>query len=376
MGDRGRRKRLITGVYSDRFGVTVRVRTKEVRFPLGTPLEELKRARKDLQDELAGTPTRRGTLGSAFDAYLKTVPEGHRRRDEAALLLHWREAGFADLAPGGVKGLEIRQQLTAWKGRFSPATIKHLRRVLGAVYRAVNGKSGYNPVRDVPTVTLRYEEPRAIPYEIIELIFAQMPDLGRAEKNEHRSTVNKTKLRLKVMAYTGIPPAQLKRILPRDVDLRAKMVLARPRRKGAGADARQLPLTDQGVRAFESFIAGDCFGWFNTRSAAQVFRRAITKAQHAWEQEQAKQKKHIPWPLPDDTRAYDLRHSFGTQLLLATGDLKLVADMLLHANLSTTARYTLAAVDPRLKAGADALSKRMRGSDRGSARKSLQPQDN
>jgi integrase len=377
MGNRGKRIRLATGIYQDRYGITVR--PGETRFPLGTPLEQLRRARREAIEEREGTLVRRGTLGAGFEAYLLSMPEGPRRRDERALLLHWRDAGFEPLAPNSVQPVQVQQQLAKWAGRFTPATLGHLRRVLGAVYRAINGKAGYNPVRDVPTIHRRYEEPRAIPYDLIELILSQMPDLGMSLPNTAkkkggagRSPVNKTKIRLRVMAYTGLPPAQLGRILPRDLDLKNRHVLARPRRKGAGSDARLLPLTDRGVQAFELFQAAECFGPFSSRAAARVWRRAITRTRKAWEKEHQR-----PWPLADDVRAYDLRHSFGTELLLATGDLKLVGDMLLHSSLSTTARYTLAAVEPRLRTGADALSKRLEdGSLRGSRAKSLKTEDN
>lgn len=363
MSPRGKRTTLATGVYADASGITVRVQkgsgaTKVIlespRFPLGTPLEELRHARRDLKDKLGSTASdhQQGALGEAFDSYLDTFPKtSPRRRDEAALLEHWRAAGFAVKAMNGVTALEIRQQLATWHGRFQPATINHLRRVLGAVYRAVNGKSGFNPVRDVPKLTVRYEEPRAIPYDLIEYIFSHIPDLGRPLFGQPRSTINKAKIRLRVMAYTGLPPAQLARMEPRDLHLRAKALFARPRRKGAGVHGYTIKLTDAGVRELQQFVQHGCFGPFTARRLARTWARAIVRAKQTW----AKQKRGA-WPLADDARPYDLRHSYGTILQEQTGDLQATADMLMHASLSTTRRYTKGAVTPRMSAAVEKLN--------------------
>lgn len=376
---RGKRVRLATGIYSDRYGVTVRAKArgdvKEIRYPLGTPLDTLRKARRDLRDELRVEPqARHGTLAQDFAAYLQTFPNGPRRRDESALLDHWRDVGLATRNRDEITALEIRQQLALWSARFKPATLNHLRRVLGAVYSAVNGRSGVNPVRDVPKATVRYEEPRAIPYPIIELIFANIPDIGRGEKGTAkkdggpgRSTINKTKLRLRVMAYTGLPPAQLGRVQSRDLNLRAKTVYARPRRKGAGVDGYTLPLIDQAVEAFRAFDRAQCYGAFSSRSAAKTWRLAVNKAKQQWRRERPRE----PWPVPADVRAYDLRHSFASAVMMLTGDLQAVADLLMHTSLSTTRRYTKGAVNPRMQHARDRLNQAFAGGRKGGTTRKL-----
>lgn len=58
-----------------------------------------------------------------------------------------------------------------------------------------------------------------------------------------------------------------------------------------------------------------------------------------------------------DFRIHDLRHDFASKLLRATRDLKLVQDTLLHADISTTVRYTHV-VDDDIRTGLDAIASR------------------
>ena len=61
-----------------------------------------------------------------------------------------------------------------------------------------------------------------------------------------------------------------------------------------------------------------------------------------------------------DLRPYDLRHSFGTAVYAATGDLRATQRLLGHASRTTTDRYTLAAVPDRLKSAVGQVEKLQR----------------
>ena len=59
--------------------------------------------------------------------------------------------------------------------------------------------------------------------------------------------------------------------------------------------------------------------------------------------------------IPSGVRPYDLRHSYGTAMYRLTGDEHAVQQLLGHAKIEMTHRYTLGGVDARLRAAVAAF---------------------
>ena len=352
-GKRGKRKRLATAIYEDAYGVSIRIRGKEHRYPKGTPTEQLIRKRNDLRDELAVAPARRCTLASDIDAFLLTIPDGRRRDELTTELSHWRGV-FGPRASLDVKPIEIKQQLAAWRTdgpNGQPFSAKHCNNLLHslrAVYTANHGRA-QNPALEVKVFPVRYDDARAIPSVIIDRIIDGMPDRGMPTGQGEGTlpTVNLSKLRLRVMRYTGLSQAMLKRVEPHHLDFKRKTMYVTTRLKGAGVEAATLKLIDPAVDAWRALNKAGGLGTFSTRSLAACWRRAVNRAKRDWEAQEAKRSQPRPWPIHEHDRAYDLRHSFGTWLMVETGDLQATADMLRHRNLNTTRRYTRQAAEKR-----------------------------
>lgn len=330
---------------------------------LHTPLEALRVTRDALIDELTDTPSARraGTLAADVVACLATLRPGPHKRDTETLLAHWTAAEatlptgervpFGELPRAAVTPLHVRTALATFGARFAPKTVRELRRVLAWIWSTLDGPDARNPVRAVPAPRVRYDDPRGIDYAIIRRILEALPDRGRPEKGQRRPAVNLTKIRLAVMAFTGMHQAEVGRLEPPHLDLARSRVWIAPRKKGAGSPGAWHELTAPAVDALRAFAEADAFGPFSARSMAHAWRRACRTAAARWTAEHPGE----PWPLRDDARPYDLRHSFGTAVYLATGDIRAAQAMLRHRQTSTTDRYTRAGVAPQVRRAVAAL---------------------
>ena len=102
-------------------------------------------------------------------------------------------------------------------------------------------------------------------------------------------------------------------------------------RKGKGTKGQTIPLTPSGLAALRRFDELECWGPFSTSPMWQSFQRACSTLGLT------------------GLRPYDFRHSFGTAVYAASGDLRATQQLLGHASRTTTDRYTLAAVPERLR---------------------------
>lgn len=313
--------------------VTVKGRTTFKRFPPSAGLREMRDWIATTRGEqLTSTSPfvkppkgRRGQFDSDARRYLdavKAMPSyTDRKRDIDAWI-----AVFGSRSRRSITSDEIAAQLQSWKlAGKAASTINHKRTALQHLYTVLDGKAAYNPVRNVPKFREPAALPRGVDYAVLERVLAELP------KGKHYA-------RALVLAYTGIPPALLKRIRESDVDYEAGTVLVPERRKGRGAPARLVPLTDKGIAAFKAMRTYDAWGSFSKSRMGAMWKAA---------QATAKVGAHI--------RVYDLRHSYGAALYGATGDLHATAELLGHSSPTLTARYALAAVPARLQAAVAAV---------------------
>lgn len=318
------------------------------RFP-PTTAPEVMRAWRELtrakllirRDEGKADEPLPGTFRADARRYLDAVAAMRSIKDRRRDIAVW-VALFADRPRASIRRDEIQAQRDRWAlygprlvqrtvngtvvfveiaEPLSASAINHRLRALSNLWTVLDGRRAPNPVRDVAEVDEPDLAPRALSYKTIDKVLKAMADSA-------------SKARLMVMAYTGIRPAQLMRLTPADVDLHAKTVTLPSSRKGKKHRRTPTkPLTKDGVKAFRLFqrehawgrvVDGRCLGWSQS-ALGKAWRRACRKAG------------------VKDTRAYDLRHSFGTRMLLQTKNLATVAEFLDHGDLRTTQRYTLAA---------------------------------
>jgi integrase len=294
-----------------------------------------------------------GTLARDVETYLPLLADRPDLQRDRTLHLAWWCETFGRRARWSLEAHELKAALASLTAEgYAASTVKKYRTALFHLFTSLDGHNAPNPLRDVTPPREPDPLPRALPPAIVDAIFAAMLDRGQGERFKTRPTVSKTKARLQVMAYVGLPPAQVKQITAADIDWTDPSLLVRGRAKGQGTRTVRLPLTEQGVLALRAFVAAEAFGRFSTSSARKVFLGAITRMCATLEAkpETAEQGKRLRTELAAfGPRPYDLRHGFLSRTYAISHDIYATQLLGLHTDPRMTARYTLAAVDPRLK---------------------------
>ena len=350
-------------------------RQKEKAFHQGDaePFADMIRRAQIWQDETRlalrkeAPAIRRGSLRAALDPFFDTVPAAQRDR-VARELRPWLDGARSIRRPRGAAPLVTSRAATsndwtccgnghggrmrAWLRARLTSTSAHS----GTLIRTLDGDDAPNPAAFMKKLPEPKALARAIDPALLDAILASMPDVGyvgprRRGPRVTRPTVNKSKIRLQVVAAVGMPQKQIMLLTPTDLDLDGRRtdvhlpgphVYSHAREKGDGTPGAWLPLTAKGVTALRAFHAGDCYGRFSTSAVAKAFRRAIDRFATQLPDEAAREVYRNA--LPPGVRPYDGRHSFATALLKACKDHQAVGFLLQHAPGSKiTERYTVGA---------------------------------
>jgi len=338
--------RTLIGIKRRRGGWRVEVRihrklhTKQ--FPLETPISEMRAWREDQVDTYAAASPSAGSFGADIATYLARVAAMPTLHQRAAHLELWARALGRDRPRRTITTTEIDGVLQGWLEDHAPGTVRKRRTALQSFFAKMNGKKSTvpNPVKGSDNPIAPKAEARALDYFRIADAIAAMPTY-RDTKKGHPRQLSLAPIRARVIAYTGIPPGILQQIRPGDLQLTAGTVRVVPRHKGAGVEARTLPLTAEGLAAFKAFHAANAYGPFSTEALNRAFKKGCKAAGLD----------------PATVHLYDLRHSFLTLLYRVTRDLATVGRLGLHAEGSkVTARYAKGADQEVDVAAATALN--------------------
>ncbi len=121
-----------------------------------------------------------------------------------------------------------------------------------------------------------------------------------------------------------------------DVDLQAKETIIRKTKSGK---PRKIPITDAVRDALQQIETDDYYFLSKEQLKSRRYQqRPATIFRNSWENALRRiKKKHPDFPA---ITLHDLRHTAGTHLLEAGADIRTVADILGHADIRMTARYT------------------------------------
>lgn len=337
-------------VYVKRDGVL-----KPKRFPPEATLEQLQAFVDAFTEESEKLRTERRAarlvhLGS-FTAdtlrYLRLrtvramVSVGDRERDIA----RWVTA-FGSRPRSSLTTRAIDEQLQAFlDSGLSGSTVNKLRAALMSLWTRLDGKGAANPVRDAMIFPEAEEIPRGQPYALLVRILDAVPNRGRPTKGVKGSTKSGSlsKVRLELMAWTGMAPSQIARLTAAHFSLKERWYLTPRRAKGAPVrfprPVIRKRMSADAHAAFARFAALKAHGAFDRRALRHTWFRAIA----AVERTMRKELKDPEFTLPR-IRLYDIRHSFAAEMYRVTKNLRAVGELLDHGSERTTRRYALTAV--------------------------------
>ncbi len=279
-----------------------------------TPSPELDDFRAYLEHRKRASPkTVEGYLGdlAALDVYLAEKGVGIRQANHVIL------RGFLGHIAPGLKESSRARKLSAVK----------------ALYRFLvrEGVLLQSPAALLKAPRVPKTLPRALPVEEVLALLAA-PDGANVRALRDAAM-------LEVLYAAGLRVSELCALSLADVDLRAGTV----RVLGKGSKERLCPLHPRAVAAVQRYLAGrgellakpakgqDPTALFLNHRGGRLTRRGVALLLEKYVQQCALDRNVSP---------HALRHSFATHLLGSGLDIRSIQELLGHASLSTTQRYT------------------------------------
>lgn len=302
-------ERIDRGIWKTKYGFRIMVmiggKLETKRFPPSYTLSALQRWRDDHVRLRRPERAARGTLGHDVGRYLRAVAAMQTFSDRKRQIEAWLPR-FGKRARWTLRPDELRAQLADWRRERAPNTCNHRRTALSHLFTVLDGKSAYNPLRDVPPYKLPPPPKRGLA-------------IGIVLQAIRRIRGKQTRARLLVLLWTGMRPSELKRVQASDLDLdRGRCYV----RTAKGGPPREIALNRSAVKAFRVLARREAWGNFSTQS----MRKSLVRA--------SKQKPELPI-----FRVYDLRHSFALALRESGADLSDIQAQLGHTDISLTKRY-------------------------------------
>jgi integrase/recombinase XerC len=194
------------------------------------------------------------------------------------------------------------------------------------------GRASANPARDVSTPKLPRKLPAYLPIDESEALLRVAPPPTAGGVRDRAI--------LELFYATGIRVAELAGLDVEDLDLREGAV----RVLGKGRKERIVPVGRKAVEALRAYLARD-----GERESGPVFLngrggRLTVRSVHRIVRARARAAG-----LHRRVSPHTLRHTFATHLLDAGADLRLIQELLGHARLGTTQKYTHVSTDRLMK---------------------------
>ena len=318
-----------------------------------------------------------GSLLHAFDLWERNHPIAPGDKSRAAerqaelryLFKPWRASDLATMQVTAIRRKHIADALDAMRkpngAPYAPTTINARKQALADVLRVELEKDQLKrrqanqdddvvvPTSLVPGQPAKDLEVRGIELRFVEMILAAMPD-------------SKGKIRLSVMAWTGLPQKSLQRLYRPKVNFSKCTIEYPARMKGKRpAPAFLAPALPQAMAALRHYDHANLWGKRFSRGSLRVTWRRAVKVVRATLKAAAEMPgatddavaifELFQNQVPENSRPYDLRHSFATEFLRRTGDRTACQQILQHKDQRMLDRYTKGAIPDRVSNAMDLM---------------------
>jgi integrase/recombinase XerC len=189
------------------------------------------------------------------------------------------------------------------------------------------GLAGANPARDLRTPRLPRRLPGYLPVDESEALLRAGGPAGGDELRDRAI--------LELLYATGVRVAELVGLDGEDVALEEGAV----RVLGKGRKERVVPVGGPAVEALRAYLAargGPAGPLFRNRRGGRLTTRSVHRIVRARARAAGLVRRVTP---------HTLRHTFATHLLDAGADLRFIQELLGHARLTTTQKYTHVSAD-------------------------------
>ncbi|MEO5340906.1 MAG: tyrosine recombinase XerC [Magnetococcus sp. MYC-9] len=206
-------------------------------------------------------------------------------------------------------------------------------------YLETNGLIDHNPAKGVTTPKLGLRLPRA-PSEEETARLLEQPPPARSQRPQPDWVVARDRAILELLYGSGLRVSELCQMNRQDLNLAGQEA----RVMGKGNKERLVPIGQHSARALSDYLQQRLQALPTASHEGALFIGVQTgRGENRLNPRQVQrlmQQRRRWLDLPEKTTPHALRHAFATHLLQAGADLRAIQEMLGHASLSTTQRYT------------------------------------
>jgi integrase/recombinase XerC len=221
---------------------------------------------------------------------------------------------IAHLMQGEVKKSSIARKLSAVRSFF-----RYLNRA---------GLLQNNPARLVATPRREKRLPAVLTADDAQ----RLMESPHSQKPEDRGIVLRDRAILETLYSTGIRASELIGMNREDIDRDGSLI----RIRGKGRKERIVPIGNKAREAIDAYLTGPA----RSVESAAVFLGPSGKRLTARTVQRILENHRKQLGLRQKASPHTLRHSFATHMLESGADLRAIQELLGHASLSTTQRYT------------------------------------